>query len=295
MSDLAQNIHELKQNACLIASQKRGILKIAGKDAKDFLQRMSTNDIRKLNSQSPLHTSFINNKGRIIDHCVLFEVNDREIIMVSSHNHGQPLFDWLEQFHFVEDFLLTDVSKNFSFSYVLSALSKEPLIKGCFAFRYWQGHLPDLSFDFYAILNGIIDNAISIDPISFETLRIASLMPASPFEINNNFMPQNINLENFIADNKGCYIGQEVIAKARTYQKNVKTLCGVVFLPKDFSQVSLNSHVESSDGEHGFITSLAPSYIKGAINALAITVLGQKVSTDDKETIKASAPFVRRI
>lgn len=295
MFDIAHALNELKGGRSLIFSPKRGVLRITGTDARDFLQRMSTNNLMALSHKNPVQSSFTNNKGRMIDHCLLFLNDHNDVILVSSHEKAEILRAWLEQFHFVEDFSLTDITKECSFRFVIMSSSKPNPDDVKFAVKCWQAELTEvLSLDFFGMLDGAsLDDGLIIDKGIWQTIRIAALMPASPNEINDRWMPQNINLGDFIAEDKGCYTGQEVIAKARTYQKNIKTLCGALVSPSDLARIKPGFHVESVDGQFGEITSVAPLSMKGLANILLMADLNRKSGgIEPHEKVKSLRPFL---
>ncbi|MCK7521806.1 MAG: hypothetical protein MZV64_31060 [Ignavibacteriales bacterium] len=47
--------------------------------------------------------------------------------------------------------------------------------------------------------------------------------------MNDLHTPHDVGLMNFVNTTKGCYIGQEVIARLDTYDKVQKSLCGFTF------------------------------------------------------------------
>jgi len=265
MSDINSELNHLQSGHPLFYKSAQAVISIQGPDARDFLQRMSTNDLAKLTKDHPLATSFTNNKGGMIDHCLIFADEPANFVLVSSHCHAQTLIDWIEQYHFVEDFVVADLSQQ-STAYFVVTTNTQNYAK---AAQYWQGILGDLAVKFYISFNPP-ENALPIDKNSFETFRVAALMPASPQEINASYMPQNINLQAFIAENKGCYVGQEVIAKARIYQKRVKTLCGASFCLEDYARLSPHLKVMSTDHQSGTVTSIAPHFLADLANALVI-------------------------
>lgn len=239
-------INELKTGT-LWHQRAQAVLFIKGPEALDFLQRMSTNDLL---GKLPLATSFINSKGRMVDYVVVFPEKDGYLLL-SSHQDPQILFDWLEKFHFIEDF----------------SLEVEP--KPCFYVfaKDCQSQSGNLVFETNFLVHDLIKVHVllgeqpqgePIDAAIFDTLRIAALMPLAPSEINDAYMPQNINLLSSIAQ-KGCYIGQEVILKALTYQKNVKILEGQKLSFEDYSNEDLGPY-----------SSRAPLFYEGFFNALTI-------------------------
>lgn len=63
----------------------------------------------------------------------------------------------------------------------------------------------------------------------FELLRIESGLPAAGRELTEEFNPWEARLDDAISLNKGCYVGQEVIARLNTYRKVSKLLVRLAF------------------------------------------------------------------
>jgi folate-binding protein YgfZ len=64
---------------------------------------------------------------------------------------------------------------------------------------------------------------------AYNSFRIEQGIPASPNELNDEYNPHEARLISLVDFKKGCYIGQEVIARLDTYDKVQKYLMGIVF------------------------------------------------------------------
>jgi folate-binding protein YgfZ len=64
---------------------------------------------------------------------------------------------------------------------------------------------------------------------AYYEFRISMGIPAAPNEINDKYNPHEANLIHLVDFKKGCYIGQEVIARLDTYSKVQKYLTGINF------------------------------------------------------------------
>ena len=61
---------------------------------------------------------------------------------------------------------------------------------------------------------------------SYNNFRIENGIPTAPNEINDLHNPHEVGFMNLVSTEKGCYIGQEVIARLDTYDKVQKGFCG---------------------------------------------------------------------
>jgi folate-binding protein YgfZ len=69
--------------------------------------------------------------------------------------------------------------------------------------------------------------AAALDGVDYESLRVEAGLPAAGHELTETYTPLETGLEAAISDNKGCYTGQEIIARQITYDKVTQHLCGL--------------------------------------------------------------------
>jgi folate-binding protein YgfZ len=70
-------------------------------------------------------------------------------------------------------------------------------------------------------------------PELVEAMRIEAGIPAFGKEITAEVNPLEAGLGQFVSETKGCYVGQEVLARLTTYKKIQKTLTGFIFADTD--------------------------------------------------------------
>lgn len=255
----------LKDEKVLYARSMRSVVRISGKDAKDFIQRMSSNDISELKEEKPLMTCFLNNKGKIVDNAVVFLHDADDFLLVSSFFDENKLIDWLSTYHFVEDLTIQSFSELMPY-YELSLLENH----GRYSKNLASITLHDeLKATISLVLESqSIKSTISHD--NWQHLAILGHIAQSPGEINESFMPQNVGLLNTISETKGCYVGQEVIAKALTYQKNTKRLASFILSESDFNNAKIGMKIRDKDQKTGVITTLATCYEASFPQGLAV-------------------------
>ena len=67
----------------------------------------------------------------------------------------------------------------------------------------------------------------ALDETQYDLLRIEAGLPASGRELSQEYTPLETGLAGGISESKGCYTGQEIIARQITYDKVTQRLCGV--------------------------------------------------------------------
>jgi folate-binding protein YgfZ len=70
--------------------------------------------------------------------------------------------------------------------------------------------------------------AVALDEDAFHALRVEAGVPAPGFELTEQVNPLEAGLRRFCNDHKGCYTGQEIIARQITYDKVTTHLVGLL-------------------------------------------------------------------
>jgi folate-binding protein YgfZ len=125
----------------------------------------------------------------------------------------------------------------------------------------------------------------------FEEYRISNGIPAFPFELSTIYNPLEAGLNHLISWTKGCYVGQEVIARLDTYKKVQRKL---VRFRLDNHPCALPAAIMSGAEEAGLLTSLSKTrgiggfaglgYLKTAhlktLESLSISQAGQNIRVE---------------
>jgi aminomethyltransferase len=90
---------------------------------------------------------------------------------------------------------------------------------------------------------------------AFEVLRIEAGRPAFGLEITEDTIPLEVGLWDAVSFTKGCYIGQEIIARMDSRGKLAKRLTGI----RLSGPVTAPASLTQADGELGRLTSAAES------------------------------------
>lgn len=183
-------------------SGMRSRLRVAGADRVEFLHGQCTNEIRRLHASESCYAAFLNAKGKMRGEGQVICLADAFLLEV---NPG--LAPSLEKFIITEDVTIEDVS----------ATMHEWLVVGEEA-----GKVPAQAISFRHPLGwGVIGTGTimeTIDAEALEVLRIEAAVPKWGVDMDENTIPNEAGLEaRAISYDKGCYIGQETIARIKTY------------------------------------------------------------------------------
>jgi folate-binding protein YgfZ len=230
-----------------------GYLKLSGADRVDFLQRQTTNDLRKLVPCHGLVSVLTSPSARILD--VFYLIHEPDSIGVitlpgKSEDTGQYLTD---RIFFMDQVKVTNASEAFVNIDIEGEGASDLLLEISFNFipdldeyvvaevdetiitAYGKPGLVRLGYGLHVPADKVLpmktileeNGAVELSAEEREILRIEVGLPAPRKELHNDYTPLEVNLERAIASDKGCYTGQEVIARQVTYDKVTRRLVGI--------------------------------------------------------------------
>ena len=220
----------------------KGRLSLIGSDALDLLDRLTTNRISDLTSMGMgMGAVLTTNKGRIID-LLGIHVEEKGLMVVTSGNATEKVSDWIDFYTIMEDVQIKNVSdQTFHFRVIGTSPEIEvlPDTTGMKPFHGVQTELagvPSLAISLQVGNLSCIDLIGSVvrgDSVQskldeylkeirieeYNHFRIDAGEPVYGSELTEEFNPLEAGLLPYISFNKGCYIGQEVVARLNTYDK----------------------------------------------------------------------------
>ena len=185
-----------------ILLKNRSLLKISGKDAEEFIQNQFTNDIGKLDNKKVQINAYCQHQGKII---ALFWVirMDESFLLSFPIDLLEKIESRLKMFVIMSDVVIENVSSLFSQIGLINESSQSE-------FRI-NDNLALLIEDPTNQITKLPENEITWSKACFD-----SCLPEVYIETSEKLVPQMLNLDideigvNF---SKGCYPGQEVVAR----------------------------------------------------------------------------------
>jgi folate-binding protein YgfZ len=200
----------------------RQLLRITGGERVEFLHGMCTNEITGLAVGSSCYAAFLTPKGAMVcDARVLKRADD----LVLDPGPGQlaALRGFLEKYLISEDAELIDAPELALVGLVgpkaNEAAAKIPaeLVLGRFTSSYPHGVDLLVAREQLAHVTDSLSGVGQVDAATLEVLRVEAGVPRWSADLTETTIPLEANLDKAISLNKGCYVGQEVIARA-TYR-----------------------------------------------------------------------------
>ena len=269
MTDFRTNYEIIRNSGIGYYQQKRGLIEISGKEAVQFLNGLITNDIAKLEDGAQMSAAFPNVQGRLLALVRVLRKGDRFLFETEEATH-EKVFQNLFRFTFAGDFFVEDLSENYDYFEVQSS-KFEAQSSDFIVFESNRGKdyfvLKDRAENFVNELNA--QTAIKISDKLHEVLRIENGIPKYGVDMDETTVVLETGLDEAVNFNKGCYIGQEIIARIHFRGHVAKRLSGLIFDDEN-ADVKPNDEIKSLEGKNaGKITSVIYSPKLGKKIALA--------------------------
>jgi folate-binding protein YgfZ len=244
----------------------RGVISITGKDRLTWLHALTTQHLEKLQVATWLDALILDVQGHVIDQ--LFLVDDGKITWIHLEKERvSPVIEYLNKMKFILAVEVKDESDDYA---VLRAPGMADAIGGPYAL------VPRIELkETTAAFN---KSYIQVGIWAIEAERVAAGRARLLFETDHKSIPNELGfLNKSVHMNKGCYRGQETVAKVFNLGQPPRRL---VLLHLDGSMVAMPEHgakVFLDDKEVGFIGTLARHYELGPI---ALAVVRRNVPLD---------------
>jgi folate-binding protein YgfZ len=291
---------------CAISSlSSLGLIKVQGEDARDFLQGQLTNDIMAVSPEQGQLSAWCTPKGRMLALMLIFQRDD-DLYLQLPGEQLDPVLKRLRMFVMRSKVILEDVSDTLP----VLALGGNCLAdlpdsipandfactqtSGISLIRF-PGETPRVQAvgepeALTALLDKIRPDAITVKESWWTLQNIRNGIPELGNRTAETFVPQMLNLDllNGISFTKGCYTGQEVVArmkylgqlKRRMYLARFESASNVEAGDALFSEQS-----KSAQGAGKVVTAIKPGndQWKALVVAEITSVENGEIHLGDKE------------
>lgn len=233
--------NQLIKNSNITAVAGLAIIKVCGKEAETFLQGQLTCNIKEINDSNSFFAAFCNAKGRTISTLLIFKKADDFLLILPNVLVGKVI-QKLRLYVLRSDVLLVDASDEFC---LIGLTMNNPEIpatypKSNFAVTHDSGiiiKLPSKDNRFLFVCSAAAaksvwsefmqNNNTSISNSQTWTYQdISAGLPWLTETSSEDFIPQMLNIDKLggISFNKGCYTGQEIVARTHYLGKAKREL-----------------------------------------------------------------------
>ncbi|MBD2633787.1 folate-binding protein YgfZ [Limnothrix sp. FACHB-881] len=300
------------------------LLQLMGDDRASFLHNQSTANIKTLQPGQGCQTVLVTSTARTLD-LAMVAVTAEALDLLVSPGMGPTLFRWLDRYIFPADRVaLTDISGQFAtfsllgpqsdlclqqlgaaldeisalepFAHQTMILAQDVTVRvqrgsGLATDGYTLWVSSDRAGDLWQAIAQA--GAVPLGEQAWEQLRITEGRPAVGHELTEDYNPLEAGLWTAVSFNKGCYIGQETIARLNTYNGVKLNLWGfrlprVIATPCPILQAdqkvgTLTSCVATENGAIGL------GYLRTKVGGAGLSVMIDHCPTD-----AINLPFITR-
>ncbi len=236
---VAEEYRALREGCGVADRSWAGLLEITGKDRQRFLNAYITCEVKDLTPGQGAYGFFTSPQGRILSDVVVLTLEDRFWLEVgpgreetiAAHLQKYILADRVEVRPLEGVLLVTLVGPSAEEILGTSPQSDAKIQKsGRFGAPAWTLWTPAVEAE--ALVERLIERgARPVGTEALEVLRTEAGIPRFGRDFGPDNFPQETGEEEAVSYTKGCYLGQEVVARIHYRGGVQKTLRGLVFEP----------------------------------------------------------------
>lgn len=244
------------EGAAFIASPGSSRIWMRDRDRASLLHRLSTNDIERLRPGQGLRAVITTPIGRIIDLLSVYCLDDA-LLLVGSPGQGPPVYGHLRKNIFFNDTVKLEPAGSTLGQLMLYGpqagaalgalgLPGADLPPHGIVATHWRDAplyvaaampIGGAGFALFpaaeqadALSQALLEvGALALDDPTYDTLRVEQGYPAFGRELSLDYIPLEAGLWDAISFHKGCYVGQEIIARMESRGRLAKQLRGLRF------------------------------------------------------------------
>ncbi len=280
------------------------ILDVTGDDRGPFLQGQLTQDVRRAEVGQVLPAAGLTPKGKLLFVARLIGLPDRLRLLLPEASR-EPVLAHLRKYAIFQKVTIDDRSADFvRIGIVGPALPSSAGAGGPLALPgegEFSGELLVPADEVAAVIGQLASSgAISLDERAADVLRVEAGRPRFGQDADESHLPDEVGLDDAISTTKGCYVGQEIVARLRTYGRVNRRLVGFRFSDGGVAAATVLKRPGEAGGgkiEIGRVTSSVVSERWGAIGlgwAFRDVSAGDRlVSADasERSAIPCALPF----
>ena len=257
------------EGCAVFDASAREQLRITGSEAVSFIQGMVTNDVEALAPGGSCYAALLTVKGSMVGDARILR-REGDVVVDTGPGRGAAVKEFLNKYLISEDAEIFDAPE-FAVVGLVGPQSRE--VAGKIPADAREGELVSFFGGVDVLVKrsklpevmAALGDVPRLSEGTLEVLRVEKLVPLFGVDMTEVTIPLEANLDHAINYKKGCYIGQEVIARA-TYggQMNKK----LVLLLVGDAAPERKTELKQGERKVGWITSVVKSVKHGQHLAL---------------------------
>lgn len=278
MKDVVNDYHRFMNDSGYAVLSDWTCIRVTGADRTSFLNNLCTNDVARLRPDQGCEAFFTDVKGHILAHVMLLCRPD-EVLLWTLPGQADSLTRHLDKYLIREDVTLENLSPDVRLFLVggprrwqamgrdhaadlgnhlantsASIGSTDALLVACDWFGPESVLVQVPADEADGLQSELVVHGAAVDPGALEMLRVESGTPLFGVDFDARNLPQEINRDKrAISFTKGCYLGQETVARIDALGHVNKLLVSVRFAAEDVPAASTT--LLAGEKEVGQVTS----------------------------------------
>ena len=239
--------------AVLFDRTELGRVAVSGGDRADFLHRILSSEVRALRPGQGGRSLLLTSKGKVLFDLDL-DVEPERVLLSCGPGRQEALIEALERYHFAEAVEIADASEGWAPMALAGPARLETLVRVLPGIEAAEGGAA-VTADFAGRPVGVASLPVAGSPglrvdagpaaaaglwaalreagarpagrVVWDILRVEAGAAEAGVDVDDTIYPQEARLESAFSLDKGCYVGQEVVAKIETYGGLNKRLVGL--------------------------------------------------------------------
>ena len=247
------------QGLGVVDFSNRGLLAITGPDRASFLHGMCTQEIEALKPSQAAYAAFLTAKGGMVGDARVLCLDDA-LWLDTEPGQGTVLLSHLSRFLISEEAEISDLSHEWALVSLLGPQSAQVAVpeKAVLSSHFVPGIE---GVDVFVKREGLSQalasfNATPVSRQTWNTLRIEAGVPKFGEDMGPTTLPMEARLERALSYDKGCYIGQEVVARGTFRGHMNRLLTGFLLGP---TRLEAGTEVFAGEKKAGWVTSVTYS------------------------------------
>lgn len=255
------------RNGVAVLEFPSGKLQLSGKNAVQFLNGLVSNEVKTLQPGDGVLAAFPTLQGKLAALCRIYNTGEHLLMELDAINR-EKIFKNLSRFVPAGEFFVTDVSEHFALvslqgprsAELIEAVTEQPLgdlrqfkiverqIARANVFIAAHQRCGEEGFDLFVradeaervkqmvLRDGKDFGAREVGEAAFEIARIEAGQPREGVDAGEDYIILESELESAVSYTKGCYLGQEVIARIYWRGQPAKRLRGFLIEADELPQ-----------------------------------------------------------
>jgi folate-binding protein YgfZ len=201
------------------------VLTVSGTDAADFLQRLCSQDVLGLADGVAAPAAFLDAKGKLLVTSLVQRLAGVHWLETAAEQ-ADRLAQLLERYHFNEKLAIgVPPAPGQCLEWIAAPATPPPAVAGGVRFAWTRRGVQFVRWHFAADAAVPVLPGAPLDMVTAAALRMAAGIVAVGADTEPSTLALEADLDDHCSTSKGCYTGQEIVARIHTYGHVNRRLC----------------------------------------------------------------------